>query len=77
MAANRFVMHVTPNANGWEVREAGSSDTMVLVDNKDRAVELAREKAQANQPSQIVIHTRDGKIAEERTYGDDPRNVPG
>lgn len=70
-------MHVTPNANGWEVRQAGSADTIALVDDKVRAVELAREHAQANEPSQIVIHTRDGKIEEERTYGDDPRSSKG
>jgi hypothetical protein len=75
--ADRFVMHVTPNANGWEVRQAGSTDTIALVDDKDRALELAREHAQANEPAQVVIHTRDGKIAEERTYGDDPRDIPG
>ena len=75
--ADRTVYHVTPNANGWEVRQAGSDETEVLVDDKDNAVNHARQLAEAHQPSQVVIHTRDGKIAEERTYGDDPRNIPG
>jgi len=72
MVANRFVLHVTPNANGWQVKRQGSDETEWLVDNKDNAVDHARELAKANQPSQIIIHTRDGKIAEEHTYGDDP-----
>ena len=77
MASNRFVLHVVPNANGWEVKRQGSGETEWLVDNKDNAVNHAREMAKANQPSQIVIHTRDGRIETEHTYGDDPRNIPG
>ena len=75
--AERTVYHVTPNVNGWQVKQAGSDETEFLVDDKDNAVNHARDLAQANQPSQVIIHTRDGKIAEERTYGDDPRSIPG
>jgi len=74
---DRLVLHVTPNANGWEVKRAGSTQTEVLVDNKDNAVDHAKQIAKAAPLGQVVVHTRDGKIAEEFTYGDDPRNVPG
>ena len=77
MVANRFVLHVTPNVNGWQVKRVGADEVEWLVDNKDNAVEHARELAKANQPSQIVIHTRDGKIETEHTYGDDPPDIPG
>jgi len=40
-------------------------------------VNHARELAKANQPSQIIIHTRDGRIETEHTYGDDPRQTEG
>ena len=73
----RTVFHVTPNANGWEVRQQGSDATEVLVDNKDNAVEHARELAKEREPSQVIIHTRDGKFEKEYTYGDDPRDIPG
>ena len=73
----RTVLHVTPNANGWEVKRQGSDETEVLVDNKDNAVNHARELAKANEPSQVIIHTRDVKFETEYTYGDDPRNTPG
>ena len=75
--ADRTVFHVVPNANGWEVKQQGSDATEVLVDDKDNAVDHARSLAQAAAPSQVIIHTRDGKIEKEHTYGDDPRNVPG
>jgi hypothetical protein len=77
MATDRYVLHVTPNVNGWEVKQQGSDETEWLVDDKDNAVNHARELAKANQPSQIIIHTRDGKIETEHTYGDDPPETPG
>jgi hypothetical protein len=75
--ADRTVYHVTPNANGWQVKQQRSDATEVLVDNKDNAVNHARELALANQPSQVIVHTRDGKIEREHTYGDDPRSSKG
>lgn len=77
VSAMRTVFHVTPNANGWEVRRQGSDATEVLVDNKDNAVAHARELAKEREPSQVIIHTRDGKFETEYTYGDDPRDIPG
>ncbi|HEX9970048.1 MAG TPA: DUF2188 domain-containing protein [Acidimicrobiales bacterium] len=73
----RTVLHVTPNVNGWEVKREGSDQTEFLVDNKDNAVDHARELAKANEPAQVIIHTRDGKFETEYTYGDDPRDIPG
>jgi len=73
----QIVLHVTPNANGWQVKQQGSDETEWLVDDKDNAVNHARELAKANQPSQIIIHTRDGRIETEHTYGDDPRQTEG
>jgi len=46
--------------------------TEFLVDNKDNAVEHAKELARAQELGQVIVHTRDGKIAEEFTYGEDP-----
>ena len=73
----RNVFHVTPNANGWEVKRQGSDQTEFLVDNKDNAVSHARELAKSQEPAQVIVHTRDGKFETEFTYGDDPRNIPG
>jgi hypothetical protein len=75
--ATRTVLHVVPEVNGWEVRREGSDETIVLVDNKDNALGQARELAKASMPSQVIVHTRDGRFEEEFTYGDDPRDIPG
>ena len=73
----RTVFHVVPDANSWKVRQASSGEYEVLVDDKDNAVAHAKELAKQQEPSQVVVHNRDGKISDEFTYGDDPRNIPG
>jgi len=34
MATDRYVLHVTPNANGWQVKQEGSDETEWLVDDR-------------------------------------------
>jgi len=61
--------------NSWAVKEEGSSQPEFLVDNKDNA--HAKVLAKQAPLGQVIVHTRDGKIAEEFTYGDDPRSSKG
>lgn len=75
--ADRYVVHVVPNANSWEVKREGSDETLVLVDNKDNAVNHAKELAKAEPLGQVIVHTRDGKIETEYTYGEDPPESQG
>ena len=75
--ATRAVFHVTPNVNGWQVKQEGSDEKDYLVDDKDNAVAHAKDLAKAAELGQVIVHTRDGKIAEEFTYGDDPRETKG
>jgi Uncharacterized protein conserved in bacteria (DUF2188) len=75
--ANRVTYHVTPYVNGWQVKEERDQGREILVDDKDNAVRQAKDLAKEHELGQVIVHTRDGKIAEEFTYGDDPRNVPG
>ena len=56
---------------------SGSTPARPSPGDIDNAVNHARELAKANQPSQVIIHTRDGRIETEHTYGDDPRDVKG
>lgn len=75
--ANRTVYHVVPNANSWEVKREGSSQPDFLVDNKDNALAHAKDLARQAPLGQVIVHTRDGKIADEFTYGEDPRSSKG
>lgn len=56
----------------WYVKEAGNDK--VIKDSKDKecAILSAVVLAKQNQPSQLLIKNKDGKIADERTYGNDP-----
>ena len=74
---DRLVLHVVPDANSWKVEQEGSGETLVLVDNKDNAVQQAKELAKAAPLGQVKVHTRDGQIAEEFTYGEDPPSSAG
>ena len=75
--AERATFHVIPDAKSWKVKNEADPSYDALVDDKDRAVELAREYAKQAPLGQVIVHNRDGKIAEEFTYGEDPRNIPG
>jgi len=75
--ADRSVFHVVPNVNSWAVKEEGSSEPEFLVDNKDNALAHAKDLAKQAPLGQVIVHTRDGKIAEEFTYGEDPRSSSG
>lgn len=66
----RVVWHVTPRAEDgkWRVKRQGSSKPTRVLDKKDDAVAAAKELAKNRKKGQVVIHTQDGKIAEEFKY---------
>jgi hemerythrin superfamily protein len=71
------VYHVKPAAGGgWRAEKRGSSRAVATGDTKEEVVRRARERARA-QGGRLVIHKRDGRIQEERTYGRDPRRSRG
>ena len=45
--------------------------------DKDNAISEAKRKAKGQQPSQVVIHKRNGRIQTEYTYKNDPRRTKG
>lgn len=64
--------HVVPDKNGgWNVKGAGNSKSTAHTDNKQDAIEIAREIAK-NQQSELVIHGKDGRIQDKDSYGPDP-----
>ncbi len=71
--SKRIVYHVTKGDN-WSIKKEGADRASATASTKrdaiDRAVELARGSGGL---AQVKIHNEDGKIASERTYGQDPR----
>ena len=65
--------HVVPNSDkgGWDVKKSGASRASVHTDNKQDAIDRAREISQ-NQGTEMTVHNKDGKIAWGDSHGNDP-----
>lgn len=65
--------HVVPNSSrgGWDIKQGGGQRASVHLDNKQDAIDRARQISQ-NQSSELVIHNRDGKISQKDSHGSDP-----
>jgi len=73
MAKNRTVYHVLPNGEkGWKAEDTGSKKVVLENDTKAELVKKIKEKARKEEPSQVVVHKKDGTFEYESTYGDDP-----
>lgn len=65
--------HVIPNSNrgGWDVKKGGADRVSLHTDNKQDAIDRAREISQ-NQGTELFIHNRNGQIASRDSHGNDP-----
>ena len=70
--ADRSKIHVTPRGDDWAIKREHSQRAIKVVEDKQDAIDRAREIAKEDKPSQVIIHGQDGKIQSERTYGNDP-----
>lgn len=68
--------HVVPAEGGWAVRRAGSERATKVFATQSDAIDAGREIAR-NQEAELLIHGRDGRIREKRSYGRDPRRSRG
>jgi Uncharacterized protein conserved in bacteria (DUF2188) len=73
--AKRTQFHVVPKSGTWQLQRDGQP--VASFDTKDNALTEGRKQARANQPSQLIVHTADGKIEDEATYQDDPHPPAG
>jgi hypothetical protein len=70
----KVIFHVTPRSkdDGWAIHKEGGTRPSAVCDTKDEAVSRAREIAQNSGWSQVVVHNKDGKVAQEFHYGEPP-----
>lgn len=66
----RTVYHLMPHDKGWQVRKAGKNRAEKTFEKKRPARDYARDLADSNHPSQLVIHRTDGTIQTVHTYGE-------
>ncbi len=63
--------------DGWHGRELARGGYGAHGRTKKAVVDAVVAVARSVQPSQLFIKGRDGKIQDERTYGNDPRRTKG
>ncbi|OCT21999.1 DUF2188 domain-containing protein [Pseudomonas putida] len=70
--------HVSPTAEGWELKKAGAERASKRSSTKQELVSSLSEFFEGKTAS-VKIHKADGTIEEERTYprSDDPRRSKG
>lgn len=76
--AKKEKYHVTQGDDGkWRGKKQGAERASTVADTKAEAVKRTIEIAKNKEDSQVFIHKKDGKIQEERTYGNDPSETKG
>jgi hypothetical protein len=76
----RKVFHSSPNGDkGWKVTSGGKavSQHRTQQASEKAAIKAGHQAQDKGGLGQAVLHKADGTIREERTYGQDPRDIKG
>lgn len=68
--------HVVPRDGAWAVRGENASRDTRRFDTQREAIAAARAIAR-NQSAELLVHGRDGRVRERRSYGGDPHPPSG
>lgn len=69
--------HVVPSkSGGWNVKGARNSKATKHFDTKQSAIDYGRQTSR-NQKSELVVHNKDGRIAQKDSHGHDPHPPKG
>ncbi len=64
--------HVVHDPNGgWNVKRSSADRASSHVRTKEEAIDIARKISQ-NQGTELVIHNKNGRIAQSDSHGHDP-----
>ena len=78
--SQRKVYYVSHNDSGekdWSVKLQNAERASKNFENKNEAIDYAVDHAKEALLGQVKIKGMDGRIQQERTYGDDPEKYPG
>lgn len=73
----REVYHVVYNKNGPSWRIKHKQIIIFEHTHKKNTMDEAKKLAKSHEKGQVVEHKKDGVIAREYTYGDDPKKTKG
>jgi hypothetical protein len=77
MTKARRVYHVVPSGRGWDVKRVGARRATQGFSRKAAAIARAKALAIKATLGQVRVHSSDGEIQTEYTYGQDPRRTRG
>lgn len=70
---NRERIHITKRPDGqWQGKKEGAKRASVVTQTQEEAINKSAEIAKNIGEAQVIIHSTNGKIREEHTYGSDP-----
>jgi hypothetical protein len=69
---SRKTYHITYQDGKWKGKLTGAERSSATGPTKEEVVKRTIDIAKKQGTSQVVIHNKQGKIQEERTYGSDP-----
>lgn len=72
----RVSYHVVPSKSEWHLKRQGE-ERFASFENKSDAIQAGVHEARSHEAGQLIIHTKDGRFQEERTYGFDPPESAG
>ena len=75
--AQKPTHHVLPSDDGWKVKPEGGSRATSVHSTQAYAVAAATARARERGQGSVVIRRPDGRIREERTFGEDPPESKG
>lgn len=62
---------VTPDGERWAITLEGRFTPLALHDRKNEAVKAARDMAERDMPSRLVVFDGHGEVESDRTFGED------
>ncbi|MFN3402698.1 MAG: DUF2188 domain-containing protein [Cytophagaceae bacterium] len=65
------IYHVNYSLNGWRAQPENSDTIVCDGERKSEVINCIREKAKNDGNAQVIIHSRDGRILKEKTFGTD------
>ena len=72
----RVSYHVVPTDGEWRLKRQGEG-RYTSFQTKDKAIRAGVKEARSHEAGQLIIHKKNGRFQEERTYGFDPPETPG
>ena len=75
----RKVFHSVPTTKGWKVESNGRtvSNHRTQAASEQAAIKAGHKAQDSGGLGQAVLHKTNGRIREERTYGNDPEGTKG